>query len=442
MRLVVIGGNATGLSGASKVRRERPDFEIVVYEKTDEISYSQCGMPYYVGGLYDDKETLFVKTPEDFQNDNIDVKIFHEIIDIDFDSKKVKVKDLKNGKVFEDIYDYLLIATGAKAKIPEIDGIGLQNIHVLKHVSDAAIIREQLENKNIKDVVIVGGGYVGLEVAESMVEQGKNVRIIHRPKRLMEIADEEFSDIIEEHLHSYNIKVHKEESLEKIIGDGKVQKVKTDKGEYPCDLLVLSIGVAPNTGFIKDQDIKMEKGIIVTDRYGRTSKENVYSGGDCTYVYNRIKDDYEYIPLGTYANKMGRVCGINISGGNTAYRGGIGTSVVKILDLTYGKTGITDKDGEKLGLSLKSKMITTYSHAKTYPGSEKIHIKLFYDEKKIYGVQMIGKKGVAKRLDIFVLAIEHSISLEDLNYADLCYAPPYATPWEAVNIAAGAINEN
>lgn len=439
MRLIVVGGNATGLSGASKVRRERADFEIVVYEKTDEISYSQCGMPYYIGGLYDETENLFVKRPDDFKKDNIDVKIFHEVIDINFDLKKVKVRDIKNSKIFEDSYDYLLIASGAKAKIPDIKGKDLNFVFPLKHVSDAIDIRKALERDDVKDVVIVGGGYVGLEVAESAVEHKKNVRIIQRPKRLMEIADEEFSEIIEKHLISYNVEINKEESLEEIIGDEKVKKVKTDKGEYSCDLLILSIGVSPNTDFIKEGSLNMEKGVIITDRFGKTSRENIYAAGDCTLIYNMLKDNYEYIPLGTYANKMGRICGINISGGEMKYRGSIGTSVVKILDLTYGKTGITEKEGRELGIELKSKMVTVFSHAKSYPKSEKIYIKVFYDDKKIYGVQMIGKKGVAKRLDIFVLAIEHSISLDDLNYADFAYAPPYATPWEAVNIVAGAL---
>lgn len=440
-KLIIIGGDAAGMSAASKAKRVNEDLEIIIYEKGEYISYSQCGLPYYISDVTKDKEKLVIKKPEDFEEKGIHVFTKHEVIKINEREKSVTVRN-SNNNVFEEKYDILLVATGADPKVPPVKGVDLQNIFTLKTIPDAEIIKEFVKRDGIENVVLIGGGYINVELIESMILLGKKVRIIQRPKTLLNIMDEEFGQMVHEEVEKHGGMVHTEETLEEIIGKEKVEGVKTDKGEYPADLVIIAVGIQPATELLKDTSIKMLKnGAILVDGYGRTSIPDIYAAGDCASVYHIIRKEDVYIPLGTNANKQGRFTGGTIAGEVKKFPGTLGTAVVKVLDMTFGSTGISEKEAKNMNIDYGTVTVKAANHAGYYPNKKKITIKLVYEKesKILLGAQMAGEEGVAKRLDVFALAIDRKMTAEELGNIDFCYSPPFATPWDAVHIAANAV---
>ncbi|WP_053955835.1 CoA-disulfide reductase [Inediibacterium massiliense] len=440
-RLIIIGGDAAGMSAAAKAKRIDPSLEIIVFEKGEYISYAQCGLPYYISDITKDKEKLIARRPKDFEEQGISVFINHEVMKINVKHKTVEVMD-QNKNTFETKYDTLLIATGADPNIPNVRGVNLKNIFTLKSISDAENIKKTVQREDIKNVVLIGGGYINVELIESMLLLGKEVRIIQRPKTLLNIMDEEFGMMLQEKVKKHGCLVHTEESLEEIIGEEKVEGVKTNKGEYKADVVIIAVGVKPRTDLLKNTGIDMLKnGAIRVDGYGKTSLPDIYAAGDCASAYHLVKKEDVYIPLATNANKQGKFTGASIAGEMKKFPGTLGSSVVKVLDMTFAKTGINEKEAKQMNIDYETVTVTAPSHARYYPNPKKIHIKLVYEKetKILLGAQMAGEEGVAKRLDIFALAIDRKMTGEELGYIDFCYSPPYATPWDAVHIAANNI---
>jgi len=440
--VIIVGGDAAGMSAAAKAKRVNPNLEITVFEKGEYISYSQCGLPYYISGVNSERSRLIARVPEDFEKQGISVLTRHEVTAIDVQKKKVTVCRRQTGESFEQHYDILVVATGAEPVVPPIPGRDLKNVMTLKTIPDADTIKAIAGDPKIKHVVLVGGGYVNVEMMEAMIFLGKDVRLIQKPKTLLNKFDPEFGEIVRKEAEKHGVQIHTEETVEAFIGEERVQRVRTDKGEYPADLVILAVGIRPCTKLLKNSGVEMlENGAIVVDSQGRTNLPDIYAAGDCASIYHKVKERNEYIPLGTNANKQGRLVGAVIAGEDQRFQGVLGSAVVKAFDLTLAKTGISEEEAQELQLPYESITVQAPSHAGVYPDSKKITIKLVYEKetKRLLGAQMVGEKGVAKRLDVFALAIDRKMTAEELGWVDLCYSPPYATPWDAVQIAANAV---
>lgn len=441
-KIIIIGGVAAGMSAASKAIRLEPDADITVYEKGNFLSYGACGLPYYVSNVNDDYTKMIARTPEQFQSMGIKVRLKHEVMKVYPEDKSVVIRDLVNGNMFVDNYDKLMIATGASPVVPPFPGVNLKNVYTLKTLNDGMILKEALQNENIKNVLIVGAGYIGMELAESMVELHKNVRVVELGSGVLGNFDTEISSIVEKELLKHGVMLNLNESVQEIIGSDEVKAVKTNKGQYDTDLVIICIGVRPNTAFLKNIPLAMEKnGAIIIDRETRTSIPDIYSAGDCAVVYNKVLEENSYIPLGTTANKLGRISGENMIGKHIKFKGTLGSAVAKVLDMEVARTGISEKEAKRFALDYGTVFVKASSHAAYYPDPTPIFIKLIYekDTKKILGAQMAGQKGVALRIDVFAAAIYNEMTAPELGMLDLCYAPPFAGVWDAINIAANAV---
>lgn len=440
-KIIIIGGVAAGMSAASKAIRLDPKTEIMVYEKGNFLSYGACGLPYYVSNVNDDYTKMIARTPAQFEEMGIKVKLRHEVVKIYPEDKSVVVRDLENGNMFVDKYDKLMISTGAAPIVPPFPGVNLKNVYTLKTLEDGMVLKEALSKDSIKNVVIVGAGYIGMELAESMVELKKSVRVIELGSQVLGNFDTEISSIVEKELIKQGVNLSLNESVQELLGYEEVKAVKTDKGQYEADLVVLCIGVRPNTGFLKSLPLQMERnGAIIIDREMRTSIPDIYSAGDCAVVYHKVLEENAYIPLGTTANKLGRIAGENMLGKHIKFKGTLGSAVAKVLDLEVARTGISEKEAIKFALDYNTVFVKASSHASYYPNPTPIFIKLIYEKqsKKLLGAQMVGEKGVALRIDVFATAIHNEMTTAELGMIDLCYAPPFAGVWDAIHIAANA----
>lgn len=433
------------MSAAAKAIRMDKTAKVTVYEKTDVVSWGACGMPYYVGGFYDDAKNMLSRTPEEFAKSGIDLHINHEVLAVDSKNKTIKVKNLKTGEEFTDSYDTLFVATGSRAAMPPIENITLNNICTLKKFDDSLKLRKILDtNKNIKNTLVVGAGFIGIEVAHAFHHLGKNVRIIEMTDHILgEVFDIEISQKLAEHIKEKNIALNFEEKVLKFEGDenGNVKSVVTDKGKYDCDLVLIATGEKPNTEFIKDTGIALYKnGAIVIDQECKTSIDSIYAAGDCATVYHAILNEQTYIPLATTANKLGRMVASNLLGGHDKFAGTFGSACILIFDIEAARTGITEKQAHDKNIEVKTTTITDKDHTSQYPNQEDITIKLVYQAttRKILGGQVFGKRGAVLRCDVIAACIKGGLTVEDLGMLDLCYAPPFARTWDALNVAGNA----
>lgn len=441
MKVVVIGGVAAGMSAASKIKRVDSSAEIVVYEKGPFVSYGACGLPYYVSGINDDYTKMIARTKEEFEKTGMKINLKHEVVKVEPESKQILVKDLENDSLFIDSYDKLMIATGTVPVVPPIKGKDLKGVYVLKTLEDGMILKKAVETPEIKNVAIVGGGYIGIELAETLLHAGKNVRVVELAPRILQPFDSELTEMATNIMMEAGVKFNLNEKVEELVGTDKVTGVKTDKGSYEADLVILAIGVRPATNFLKDSGIALAKnGAVVIDREMRTNIADIYSAGDCAEVYNKVKEENSFIPLGTTANKCGRLAGENITGKHNKYVGTLGSSAIKILDYELGRTGVSESEAKALAINYKTVFIKAYDHPGYYPEPTPIWIKLVYEERtnRILGAQAMGKKGAVLRVDMFAIAIHNNMTTMDLGMTDLCYAPPFAGVWDAVHIACNA----
>ncbi|MFC0414998.1 CoA-disulfide reductase [Cytobacillus solani] len=442
MKLLVIGGVAAGMSAASKLKRLNKDAQIVVYEKGKFLSYGACGLPYYVSGENDDYTKMIARTKEQFEEMGMEIFLKHEVVKVVPEKKQVMIKDLVKNKLFIDTYDKLMIATGTVPIIPPFPGVGMKNIYGLKTLEDGIRLKEITEQPGIQDVVIVGGGYIGIEVVEAMIRQGKRVRVIELSDRILKTFDKELTDLAEEELVKHGVELNLEEKVEAFIGSEQVEAVQTDKGTYQADLVLLSIGVKPATKFLEGSGIAIsENGAVIIDREMRTNIRDVYSAGDCAQVYHKVMEENTHIPLGTNANKCGRIAGSNIAGQHNKYVGTLGSAAIKVCDLEMGRTGLSEEEAKKLAIDYTTVFVKSADHPSYYPNQTPIWIKLICEKRsrRILGAQAIGNKGAVLRIDIFAVAIHNQMTADELGMTDLVYAPPFAGVWDAVHIACNAV---
>ena len=438
MKVVIIGAVAAGMSAAAKLKRIKPDYEVVVYEKTDIVSFGACGLPYYVGGFFNDSNMMIAREKSKFIESGIDLKTFKEVINVDTDNKLLTIKDTLTEEIFEDNYDKLMIATGASSIMPSLDK-SYENLSTLKDMNDGIKLRELINKKENNNIVIVGAGFIGIETIEAAKKLNKNIHLIGRSDRILsKVFDKEITDLLEDELRKNNIHLHLGETVQEYVGDNKIEKIITNKCEINTDLVVIAIGVKPNTSFLKNTNIEMlSNGAIIVDECGRTSVKDVYSAGDCATIKNLVTNEDMYVPLATGANKLGRIVGENLGDINSSFPGSLASSCIKVLDMEAAVTGITEEKAKSLNLDYKTTCITNYNQTHYYPGREKLLIKLVYDAKSkvILGGQIAGYKDAVQRANVIAAAITAKMTTEQLGMLDLCYAPPFATTWDALNVA-------
>ncbi|OCG25022.1 CoA-disulfide reductase [Gilliamella sp. wkB108] len=438
MKIIIIGAQAAGASAAAKARRTAPDATIRIYEKSDIVSFGACGLPYFIGDNFTDPNEMISRTPEQFQKDGIEIKLLHEVINIDINSKKITVKDLRSGQNFDDNYDKLLIAVGANPINPILSNRQLKNIFTLRDLHDGLAIKKVLTNPDIKNVVVVGAGYIGLEIAESLVSLKKNVRIIQLDERvLIESFDQQITDVIEENIKQY-CDLHLQERVQGFEGEHIVTHVITNKGLYPADAVIIATGVKPNSDIYKNIGINMlGNGAIITDSLGQTNIADVYAAGDCVALNHRVSQSMVYIPLATGANKLGKIVGENMAGGHYEYPGTIGTSALKTFDIEAGRTGLTENEVKKAQIPYKIVVVKDKNHSNYVAGQTSVIAKLIYhaDTRVILGGQIAGGSGSALRVNTLATAIWSHLSIDELTMMDFLYAPPFSRPWDILNIA-------
>ena len=428
-KIIIVGGVAAGMSAASKAKRIDKSLDITVYEMTDAISWGACGLPYYVGDFYPNASLMVAKTYEEFQKEGINVKIKHKVENIDFKNKRIFVRNLNENKVFEDNYDKLVIATGASSTSPkDIKNLDAEGVYHLKTFNEGLEVKKEMMKKENENIIIIGAGYIGIEIAEAALKLGKNVRIFQH------------SALLENHIREHEkISLHLNESpVEVRTFEDKVIGLKTDKKEYVANLIIVATGVKPNTEFLKDTGIELFKnGAIIINRFGETNIPNVYAAGDCATVYHSVLEKNVYIALATTANKLGRLIGENLTGTNKVFIGTLGSAGIKVLEFEAARTGITEQEAKDNNINYKTIFVDGEDHSAYYPGGEDVYIKLIYNEdtKILLGAQLAGKRGAALRTDSLAVAIQNKMTVQELANMDFLYAPPFATTWDIMNVA-------
>lgn len=441
MKVIIIGGVAAGMSAASKIKRSDKSTEVIVYEKGQHISYGACGLPYFISNDNDDWHKMIARTKEEFEAQGISIQLEHEVLKVVTGDKKVIVRNLATGDLVIDHYDKLMISTGASSIIPQIAGTWLKGVYLLKTIEDAIKLKEAVSDASVRDVVIVGGGYIGIEAVEAMVKLNKSVRCIEAGERILAPFDSEISDFAHKEIVRSGVQLHTTERVEAVIGTERVEEIKTQKATYKADLVVFAIGVRPSTEFLRDTDIRMARnGAVIVDREMRTNIQDIWAAGDCAEVYHRGIEENVFLPLGTVANKCGRIAGGNILGRHDKFVGALGSAAIKVLELDMGRTGMSEPDAKRLGLEYGTVTVTANDHPAYYPNPTPITIKLIYEKrtKRILGAQAAGEKGVVLRIDILAVAVHNRMTTEELGMTDLCYAPPFSGVWDAIHIACNA----
>lgn len=442
-KLVVIGGVAAGMSAASSARRARPDMDVVVLEKGAHISYGACSIPYFISDQIKDYHDLIALTPQAAEKDRgIRVLTGYEAISINKDAQEVVAQDLTGAREVAFSYDKLVIATGGLPIIPPFSGIKLKNIFAVRTLDDGLAIKAYIDGHRPKKVVIVGGGYIGMEMCESFHERGIEITVIEKMDRVLGTMDQEIASLVEEKLVSRGIILHKNTSVQGFEGRGEsVKKVLTDQDSFDADMVLLAVGVKPNTGLAGSAGIELgARGAIAVDKHLRTNVSNIYAAGDCAEALHLVTGKKVYIPLGTTANKQGRIAGENVGGLNTVFEGIVGSAVTKIFDLEVARTGLTSLEAEQEGYDYFTSTIKGWSRSKAYPAGKPVTITYTVEKKtgRLLGSQMIGQEGVAHRIDTLATALYNRMTVEDVARLDLAYAPPFATVWDPILIAANA----
>lgn len=443
MNVLVIGGVAAGTKTAAKLKRENRDFNVTLITKGENISYAGCGLPYYVGGVIEDKSDLIVNTPKSFSElTQVEVKTSVEALEIDRDKKIVKAFDIQNKEEIIFNYDKLVIATGADPIKPPIEGIDLEGVYYMRTPDDAIAVREVVETNNVKRAVVVGGGFIGLEVAENLHEMGVKTTLVEAMDHIMPGFDDEVSSYVENELIENGIMVLTGERLTSIEGDEKVSKVRTDKRAMKADMIVMSVGIRANSNIAETCGLELEANkTIKVNEYMQTNDENIYAVGDCVTVKNILSGKPAWSPMGSSANKEGRCLAKTLAGKKTEFNGVLGTGIVKLLNLNAARTGLTEKEALNLGYNVESVSVPIDDKAHYYPDSKMIIIKLISDKdnKKVLGAQVFGEGNVDKHIDVISTAITFNATINDLQNLDLAYAPPFSTAIHPVGHAANVL---
>lgn len=444
-KVLIIGGVAGGASAAARLRRLNEHIEIILFEKGEYISFANCGLPYYIGGDIKNKADLTLQTPKGFkQRFNIDVRTFNEVISINKDKKIVTVLNHNTNETYEERYDILFLSPGAEPIRPNIEGINLSRVFTLRNIPDTYRIKDYIDNAAPKSAAVIGGGYIGVEMAENLVQTGLSVTIVEMQNQVIAPLDFDMASILHNELERNGVTLKLETALEKIEEQGSSLKVVTSKGAFGADMVILAIGVKPETKIAQDAGLKLNKhGALIVDDNMKTSDDFIYAAGDAVEVFDFITKEKAVIPLAGPANKQGRIAADNITGIKSTYRGTQGSAILKVFNLTAASTGITEKTAKRLGLNYEKSFTVSASHAGYYPGAEEMFIKTIFDKEtgKILGAQIAGHAGVDKRCDVIAASINFNASVYDLTKLELCYAPPYSSAKDPVNMA-GYVAEN
>ena len=431
MKVLIIGGVAAGTKTAAKLKRTDRSLDVTLITKDRDISYAGCGLPYYVGGLIRDRDELIVNTPSSYAGlTGAAVLVGREAVALDPTAKTVTAKNLDTGETETYTYDELVIATGASAVRPRMDGIGLPGVFTMRTPADAISARAYIQQQAVKQAVIVGGGFIGLEVAENLLEQGVSVTVMDAADQLLPgVLDPEMADYVRRHLEKKNIRVLTGVKAHRILGEGHVTGVDTDAGRLSADMAVLSVGIRPNTDFLADSGIQMIKGTLATDERLRTSLPHVYAVGDCAMVRSRLTGAPQWSPMGSSANLEGRTLAQILAGEEKTYPGVLGTGVVKLPGLCCGRTGLSESAAREAGYDVITALAVTDDKAHYYPDAAFFITKLIADRTshKLLGVQVLGPGAVDKMVDIGVMGLNMGARLEDFENADFAYAPPFST---------------
>ena len=440
MKVIVIGGVAAGMSAASKIKREQFDAEVTVYEKGHVLSYGACGMPYLISDVIKKAESLIARDRTHFEKMGIVIKTGHEVIDVDDRAKVVTVREIATGHTFEDHYDKLLVASGASPIMPPIEGIRLSGIETLSTYDDGVRIKKLVADTRIQNVVIIGAGFIGVEMAEAMLELKKSVTLIEFKSQILPNFDKDVVAPLHEEIMRQGIHLKLSERVTAFEGNGRVSQVITDKNCYEADLVILCVGVRPNTQFLKNTDVaRLANGAVRVNKRMESTVTDIYAAGDCATVYHRVLDSMDaYIPLGTNANKQGRIAGEVMVGKHTKFDGAMGTSQVKVCNMEAAKTGLSEREAIEHGFNYKAVTITALNHAGYYPDHTPLSIKVVYDAdtKAILGAQIVGYEDAAVRINVFALAIHANVKTYELAMLDFGYSPPFSGVWDAIHIAA------
>ena len=445
MKVVIVGGVAGGATAAARIRRLDEQAEIVVFERSGYISYANCGLPYYIGGVIEDLEELTLQTPESFfSRFRVQMKVHHEVTAIHPDRKTVSVKNLETGKVFEESYDKLLLSPGAKPVWPNLPGMDSDRLFTLRTVEDTFRIKDFNKKKAPKSAVMVGGGFIGLEVAENLRELGMDVTIVQRPKQLMNPFDADMASFIHAQMRKHGVKLALGYSVEGFEErNGRIDVLLEDNAPLHADMVILAIGVAPEAALAKDAGLALgiKGSILVNDRM-ETSIPDIYAVGDAVQVKQYVTGEDALIALAGPANKQGRIAADNICGGDSRYLGSQGSSVIKVFDMTAATTGINETNARKSGLDVDTVILSPMSHAGYYPGGKLMTMKVVFEKEtyRLLGAQIVGYDGVDKRIDVLATAIHAGMKATQLKDLDHAYAPPYSSAKDPVNMAGFMID--
>lgn len=435
-RILIVGGVAGGATAAAKARRENEHAEIVVYERSAYVSYANCGLPYYVGGVITDRDKLLVQTPEGLRRRyRIEVHTQHEVVAIDRGAKEIVVRG-PDGAESRDRYDRLILSQGAAPIVPPLPGVQLPHVFTLRTLEDMDAIHAFIADRKPLTAAVVGGGFIGLEMAEALLLRGLQVGVVEMLPQLLPPLDAEMAAMVEEHLRGQGVSVVTENALQ-AIDEGSV--LLRDGTRMPAEMVLLSVGVRPETTLAREAGLEIGTtgGVLVNGRM-QSSDPSIYVVGDEAEVTHLITGEKVRVPLAGPANRQGRVAGANAGGGHMHYRGTLGTSIVKVCDVVAGMTGINERTARQKGIAILTSHTHSPSHAGYYPGAQTMSIKLVVADGsgRLLGAQVVGREGVDKRVDVFATAIYGGLTVEDLEHLDLAYAPPFGSANDPVNVAA------
>lgn len=439
----MVGGDAAGMSAASQARRRRPpeDLEIVAFERSPHTSYSACGMPYLAEGLVEDPQDLIARSPETFRSRfTIDARVLHEVTEIDFDSRRVTVTDLGSSKSSQEPFDLLVVTTGTEAVRPRIEGIEAEGVFGLTTLQSGIEVRRALDSWGPKSAVVVGGGYIGLEMAEAFLARGLRTSVVETLQQPMSTLDEDMGALVADALRDGGAEVYLEEPVVGFdVEGGRVTAVVTSQRSIPADIVALGLGTRPAVELARRSGLRIgESGGVWVDDRMRTGTEGVWAAGDCAEQIHRVTGKPVNFHLGTIANKMGRIAGMVIGGEDASFPGVLGTAVTKVCDVEVGRTGLSSAEAETEGFDLAVGEVRSTTRTGYYPGASRIDLKVIAERPggRLLGAQIVGGEGSAKRIDVFATALWDSMEASDVAMMDLSYAPPFSPVWDPVLIAA------
>lgn len=441
MKTIIIGGVAGGATAAARLRRLDEKAEIIILERGEYVSFANCGLPYYIGGVITDREDLTLQTPESFKaRFNIDVRVLNEAVKVSPDTKTVTIKNLRTGETYEEIYDNLILSMGAEPIRPNIEGADGSNVFTLRNIPDTLKIKNYIDTAKPRSAVVIGGGYIGVEMAENLAEAGLKVAIVELADHLIAPLDFDMAADVHRYIKSKGIYLHLNNGVKAINGN----TVILQNGEITADMIIMSVGVRPETAIARDCGIELNpRGSIVVNNKMQTNIPDIYAVGDAVEVEDFITKKPAFIPLAGPANKQGRIAADNIAGYESVYTGTQGSAVLKLFDMTVATTGLNEKSATAAGIDYDKTYTYSASHATYYPGAAQMSIKALWDKKtlKIIGAQIVGFDGVDKRMDVLATAIRLGAKITDLTTLELCYAPPFGSAKDPVNML-GFVAEN